>query len=171
MEKILENRRQKKNNYRERWEARLIAKRIKELTDPDEGQFVWDKEKKEYRRAEYRDIVILLRTIAGWADPFVETLMSQGIPAYAESQNGYFTTIRVQTMLNLLRIIDNPIQDIPFVSVLHSPIVGLSNEQLAQIKLPYSNKWEMGFMEHFAFYMEHFSEDPLGKRLIEFLKD
>lgn len=150
------------------WEARLIAKRIKELTDPDEGQFVWDKEKKEYRRAEYRDIVILLRTIAGWADPFVETLMSQGIPAYAESQNGYFTTIEVQTMLNLLRIIDNPIQDIPFVSVLHSPIVGLSNEQLAQIKLPYSKQMGNGIYGAFCFYMEHFSEDPLGKRLIEF---
>lgn len=150
------------------WEARLIAKRIKELTDPEEGQFVWDKEKNEYRRAEYRDIVILLRTITGWADPFVETLMSQGIPAYAESQNGYFTTIEVQTMLNLLRVIDNPIQDIPLASVLHSPIVGLSNEQLAQMKIPYKKQMGNGLYGAFRFYIEHFSEEPLGKRLIEF---
>ncbi len=151
------------------WEARLIAKRIKELTDPEEGQFVWDKELNQYRRAEYRDIVILLRTISGWADPFVEVLMGQGIPAYAESQNGYFTTIEVQTVLNLLRVIDNPIQDIPLASVLHSPIVGLSNEQLAKMKLPYKTR-EMGngLYGAFCFYMEHFAEEPLGQILYKF---
>lgn len=151
------------------WEARLIAQRICQLTDPEDGQYVWDKEKNQYRRAEYRDIVILLRTISGWADPFVEVLMSQGIPAYAESQNGYFTTIEVQTVLNLLRVIDNPIQDIPFAAVLHSPIVGLTNEQLAQMKLPYKAK-EMGngLYGAFCFYKEHFKDDPLAQRLNEF---
>lgn len=153
------------------WEARLIAKRIKELTDPENGQYIWDKERNQYRKAEYRDIVILLRTVSGWADPFVEILMSQGIPAYAESQNGYFTTVEVQTVLNLLNIIDNPIQDIPLAAVLHSPIVGLSNEQLAEMKLPYKTK-EMGngLYGAFRFYMEHFPENPLGQTLISFFK-
>lgn len=151
------------------WEARMIAKRIDQLTDPKDGQLVWDKALGAYRRAEYRDIVILLRTIQGWADPFTEVLMSEGIPAYAESQSGYFTTIEIQTLLNLLRIIDNPIQDIPLAAVLHSPIADLSGEELAQLKIPYRTK-EMGNGLYGAatFYLEHFSETVLGMKLQSF---
>ena len=45
----------------------------------------------------------------------METLAHQGIPAFAESKTGYFTTIEVETMLNFLAVLDNPMQDIPLL--------------------------------------------------------
>ena len=114
-------------------EARMIAGRIRELTG-DQGLMIWDKEKKEYRRARYKDIVILLRTMSGWSELFVDTLSSLGIPAYADTQTGYFQTVEIRTMLNLLRILDNPRQDIPLAAVLYSPIAGFTSRELADMK-------------------------------------
>lgn len=119
-------------------EARAIAKRIRELTDPDTGLLILDKENSKespvYKRATGKDIVILLRTMSGWSDVFVDTLMAEGIMAYSDTQSGYFGALEIQTVLNLLRIIDNPRQDIPLVAVLHSPMVGLASEELAKIR-------------------------------------
>lgn len=114
-------------------EARMLAERIRELTG-DPGLMVWDKGKKAYRKVCYGDIVILLRTMSGWSETFVDTLGALGIPAYADTQTGYFQTVEIKTMLNLLRILDNPRQDIPFAAVLYSPIVGLKSRDLAEIR-------------------------------------
>jgi ATP-dependent helicase/nuclease subunit A len=116
-------------------EAKAIAKRIKELTSTENGLMIFDK-KKQYRRAEYGDIVILLRTMSGWSEVFADTLMAEGIAAHTETQSGYFSTIEIRTILNLLKIIDNPRQDIPFASVLRSPIVNLTSNELAMIRIP-----------------------------------
>ena len=62
--------------------------------------------------------MILLRSVSGWAEEFIEVLATQGIPAVAESRTGYFNTLEVETVLNLLAVIDNPMQDIPLASVL-----------------------------------------------------
>lgn len=113
-------------------EARAIAHRIKELIHQDTGLMV--KDKGGTRRARGQDIVILLRTMANWSEIFVDTLMAEGIPAYSDTQSGYFQTIEIQTILNLLRIIDNPRQDIPLTAILHSPIVGLDSNGLAKIR-------------------------------------
>ena len=115
-------------------EARVIAKRIKELVNPKTGMLVYDKKEKIHRPATYRDIVILLRSMSGWSEVFVNTLMQAGIPAYADTGTGYFQTVEIMTLLNVLRIIDNPRQDIPLVGVLYSPIVGLTTTQLAMIR-------------------------------------
>lgn len=115
-------------------EAKAIAKRIKELTDPEYGLRVIDK-KKQSRQAEYRDIVILLRTMSNWADVFADTLAAEGIPVHTETHTGYFSTIEIRTILNLLRIIDNPRHDIPFTAILRSPIVGLDSDDLAMIRI------------------------------------
>ena len=142
------------------WEARMVAARIRKLVDATSGQYVWDKNEERYRKASYRDIVILLRTVSGWAECFTEVLMSEGIPAYAESQSGYFTALEVQVVLNLLRLIDNPIQDVPLASVLHSHIGGLTSEELARIRMGYPVK-EMGngLFGALSFYLEHHSGD------------
>lgn len=119
-------------------EARLVARRILELMKPDkEGRYfgVFDKEKKEYRRVEYRDIVILLRTTRNWAEVFVDELSMMGIPAFADTGTGFFKTVEVQVVLSLLQIIDNPLQDIPLLSVLRSPIVGFTTDELAELRL------------------------------------
>lgn len=115
-------------------EARAIAARIKELVSEDSGFRVLDKKTQCYRKAEYKDIVILLRTISGWADIFSNVLMAEGIPVYTGSQTGYFSTIEVKTVLCFLNVIDNPIQDIPLAAVLKSPMVGLLGEELAMIR-------------------------------------
>ena len=115
-------------------EARVIAKRIRELTDPDTGLLLYDTKNQTHRPAEYRDIVILLRSMTGWSEVFVNTLMQEGIPAYADTGTGYFQTLEITTILNVLRIIDNPRQDIPLAGVLYSPIVGLTSTQLALIR-------------------------------------
>ena len=120
-------------NSRE-WEAALIAQKIQEITDQKTGLYVWDKEEKTYRLAEYRDIAILLRTVSGWAEEFIPVLLSKGIPAAADTGSGYFSAIEVQTVLNLLEIIDNPLQDIPLAAVLHSPIGHFSSEELAIVR-------------------------------------
>lgn len=116
-------------------EAKAVAKRIKEITDPDNGLLLFDKDTLTYRPAELRDIVILLRTMAGWSEVFVNILIQEGIPAYADTGTGYFQTSEIMTLLNMLRIIDNPRQDIPYTGVLYSPIVGLTSDELAQIRL------------------------------------
>lgn len=115
-------------------EAKAIAVRIKELINEDSGLKIMDKKTKEYRSVQYRDIVILLRTMAGWAETFTAILMAEGIATHTGSQTGYFSAIEVMTLLNLLRIIDNPLQDIPFAAVLSSPIVSVTGEELALIK-------------------------------------
>lgn len=119
-------------------EARLIIKRIKDLMKPDSlGKIfkVLDKGTKAYRALDYKDIVILLRATRNWADVFVEEMSSMGIPAYADSGTGYFKTIEVQVVMSLLEIIDNPMQDIPMLAVLRSPIASFSPEELIEIRL------------------------------------
>ena len=115
-------------------EAKAIAARIRQLTDPQNGLQIWDSNEKKYRTARYGDIVILLRTFSGWADTFVNVLLNAGIPAFAQSATGYFTALEVQTVLNCLRVLDNPMQDIPLASVMHSQIGGFSSEEMAQMQ-------------------------------------
>lgn len=117
-------------------EAKLITMKIREMTDLDTGLLVWDKKLNGsggYRTAQYRDIVILLRSTAGWTETLLEGLMNEGIPAYAESRMGYFNTIEVETVLSLLAAIDNPMQDIPLAAAFKSPIVGVTDAELAGI--------------------------------------
>lgn len=119
-------------------EARLVARRILELMKPDEkGSYycVFDKTKKEYRRVEFRDIVILLRTTRRWSEVFVDELSMMGIPVFADIGTGFFKTIEVQVILSLLQIIDNPLQDIPLLSVLRSPFIGFTTNELAELRL------------------------------------
>ncbi|SFL33061.1 DNA helicase/exodeoxyribonuclease V, subunit A [Paenibacillus sp. 1_12] len=118
-------------------EARMIAAQIhKLLGETGEGTFqVFDKSTKGQRDVTYRDIVILLRATQQWSPVLIEELRQQGIPAYAELNTGYFSAMEVEVVLSLLKVIDNPFQDIPLASVLRSPIVQLSTEQLASIRI------------------------------------
>jgi ATP-dependent helicase/nuclease subunit A len=115
-------------------EGRLVAKRIQELIN-NENLKIYDKNINEYRAISYKDIVILMRATSGWAPTFVEELNNAGIPAFADTSTGYFDTIEIKTIMCLLQIIDNPIQDIPLISVLRSPIESFSPEELIDIRL------------------------------------
>lgn len=114
-------------------EARMVAERIKGLIS---GNFsVYDKELKSYRKVEYRDIVILMRSTASTAPVFMEELSNRGIPVYADTGSGYFEAVEVGTVLSLLQIIDNPMQDIPLLAVLRSPIASFTPEELIDIRM------------------------------------
>ena len=113
-------------------EAKIVAEEIKHLM---KTQPVTDKEAGTLRAARYSDIVILLRSLSGWADSLVEVLNENGIPAHTVSSTGYFSTVEVQTVLSMLRLLDNPRQDIPMAAVLRSPMAGLTDEELAVLRL------------------------------------
>ncbi len=145
-------------------EAKVIAAQIRRVTNPDTGIKVFDKKTGQYRVAQYRDVVVLLRTVAGWGETIVSVCMEEGIPAHTQSQTGYFTALEVQTVLNLLRIIDNPRQDIPLVGVLHSPIGNFSSLELAKIR---SAHLEGDFYEAF---LQPVGEEELDRKVKAFLE-
>ncbi|QYF81902.1 helicase-exonuclease AddAB subunit AddA [Brevibacterium sp. PAMC21349] len=113
-------------------EARQMAKLIKKAIS--EKYRIYDTKTKRYRSATYRDMVILLRSMP-WAPQIMEEFKKQGIPVYANLSTGYFEATEVAIMISLLKVIDNPQQDIPLASVLRSPIVGLDEEEMSKVRL------------------------------------
>ncbi|WP_310550279.1 helicase-exonuclease AddAB subunit AddA [Paenibacillus glufosinatiresistens] len=118
-------------------EARAIARRIAGIVGASGAapMQIYDKAMKGMRPAVYGDIVILLRSASVWAPLMMEELRQAGIPAYGDSSAGYFQATEVEVMLSLLKTIDNPQQDIPLAGTLRSPIVGLTEEELALVRL------------------------------------
>ncbi|MHA0855785.1 helicase-exonuclease AddAB subunit AddA [Paenibacillus sp. CMAA1364] len=117
-------------------EARAIAKKIKEMTgETGEPLFIFDKESKTMRPVVHGDMVILLRSAYIWGPLIMDELRQQGIACDGEQNQGYFQATEVEIMMSLLQLIDNPLQDIPLASVLRSPIVGITEEELAQVRL------------------------------------
>lgn len=110
-------------------EALFAAGRIRELLCES-----FTDRKGNTRNYKYSDIVILHSSPKNVAEAWVRTLSREGIPVYAELTGGYFDAIEVQIFLNLLAIIDNPMQDIPLISVLRSPIGGFSTEELITLR-------------------------------------
>ena len=78
----------------------------------DKPFLVYDKKMKDYRQITYKDIAVLMRTTSNWANVFLDVFHSLGIPSYTETDTGYFEVTEIRTFLSLLRIIDNPRQDI-----------------------------------------------------------
>ncbi|MBQ7678527.1 MAG: helicase-exonuclease AddAB subunit AddA [Butyrivibrio sp.] len=116
-------------------EARMIAWRIRRLMAE---QRVPDKDAEDQpceRPIRYGDIVILLRTMKGWDEVFRRTLEEQGIPVAVETSTGYFSAREVVILLQLLTILDNPMQDIPLAAVLRSELCGFSDDLLARIRI------------------------------------
>lgn len=143
-------------------EARAVAKRIKELIHTR----IYDHRIQGYRQADYRDMVILLRTTKNWAQGFLETFMTEGIPAYADVNSGYFEAIEVNIFMNLLKLIDNKRQDIPLLSVMRSPIGGFTTEELIQIRI---RSREKTYYEAIQDYIANVS-DPLKDKLQKFME-
>lgn len=125
-------------NILEEWnqaekEAHMIAKRIKKMFS--ENYHILDKKTGNYRPIVFGDIAILLRSIKKWSGIFDNIFIKEDIPFYAENSLGYFETLEVITVLNLLQVLDNPIQDIALLSLLHSPIYHFNAEELMEVRL------------------------------------
>ena len=116
---------------RQEAEACLVGSRIREIVGKEK---VWDRELGVYRPASWKDIVILLRTVSGWAEPFRQVLSDMGIPCFTGSQTGYFSAAEVRNVLSYLQILDNPVQDLPLAGVLRSAMGGFTDEELAVIR-------------------------------------
>lgn len=114
-------------------EIQLIANKIRTMMK--DGKQIWDREKKIYRSLTFKDIVILMRATDGKTNKILEVLAKNQIPAYAEDKGGYFKAQEVQTILNLLRVLENSRQDIPLASVMMSLIGGFSAEELADLRI------------------------------------
>ena len=154
-------------------EARMVGARIEAMVGKEQ---IWDKdltpegwtegmERGSYRPVQYKDIVILLRTVSGWADTFGSVLTEMGIPNFTGSQSGYFSAAEVRTVLSYLQVLDNPRQDIPLAAVLHSAIGGLDEEELAWIR---SESEEGSFYECCRSYLESGADKAIKEKLAHF---
>ncbi len=120
-------------------EARLCATRIKEMVGHAQ---VSERRKNEQTGEEetvlsparYRDIVILLRTAGDWFDIYRQVFEEEGIPAYVATKTGYFSASEIRTIFNYLKILDNPLQDIPMYGALVSAIGGFTEEEVVQLR-------------------------------------
>lgn len=119
-------------------EARFVANRIKNLID--EKYQIWDRKKNAYRNIEYKDIVVLLRSTSSSAHIYEQEILNLELPVFSDSSQEYLDSFEIQTIMSLLKIIDNPIQDIPLVTVLRSIIGKFTDDELVQIRL--SDKYD-----------------------------
>ena len=113
-------------------EAKFVANKIEEMIA---NKLVIKDKKEGYREITYKDIVILLRSTSNIAPIFEKELINREIPVYTDATSEYLDTIEIQTIMNLLKILDNPINDIALVSVLRSPIGGFTDNELVEIRL------------------------------------
>lgn len=113
-------------------EADRLAKLVEGIVSS--GVNVYDADENVYRPAEYRDIVILTRSVTGWADTFADALMDRGIPAYTDSSTGYFSVREIQVILSMLTIVDNPVQEISLAAVMMSYFGGFTAAELGMVR-------------------------------------
>lgn len=129
-------------------EARLVANRLQALVTA--ATQIFDDTQKAFRPLQWRDIAILLRAPGGKAELFVKEFQRAGIPL-AVARGGFFASAEIMDLLSLLELLDNPLQDVPCIAVLRSPLVGLSLDELAEIRLAASEK-------HFWTALNHWSQ-------------
>ena len=118
-------------------EARLVAWRLKQLVA--EKHEIYDDEKKIFRALEWRDVAILLRSPRGKSEIFAKEFERAGVPL-AVARGGFYESAEILDLLSLLQLLDNPLQDVPCIAVLRSPLVGLSLDELAEIRLAAKDK-------------------------------
>ena len=145
-----------------RMEARMIARRIRVMVG---RQMVTDGD--TLRPMRLTDVVILLKAVKNNADIYVEELIKNGVPAISPVKSGYFQSLEVKVILSMLRLIDNAKSDIPLASVLYSPIVGVSEDELAKIKIEFP---KLPFYDAVYKYKEEGEDKLLKAKLVAFYK-
>ena len=135
-------------------QAAMIAQRIKQIVGAETGKpefQIYDNQQNKFRDVEYRDIVILMRSLAKKANDYVEVLRLAGVPVSCQATAGYFETTEIADMLCLLKVLDNPQRDIELAAVLRSPFFKISDTELAKIKIhsrPVSSEVERKDQQH-----------------------
>ncbi|MGA1979724.1 MAG: helicase-exonuclease AddAB subunit AddA [Sedimentisphaerales bacterium] len=155
-------------------QAAMIAQRIKQMVGAETGQpefQIYDKQKREKRGVEYRDIVVLMRSLAKKANDYVEIFRLAGVPVSCQATAGYFETTEITDVLCLLKVLDNPQRDIELAAVLRSPFFKVSDTELAKIKV-YSKTDERykNFYDCVVSYSESGSDAGLAEKLRKVLE-
>ncbi len=119
-------------------QAAMIAQRIRQMVGAETGKpefQIYDKQRGEKREVEYRDIVVLMRSLAKKANDYVEVFRLAGVPVSCQATAGYFETTEISDCLCLLKVLDNPQRDIELAAILRSPFFKVSDTELAKIKV------------------------------------
>ena len=114
-------------------EAKMVANRIEKLIK--EGYEVYDAKNNKMRKIQYKDIAILLRSTANNANIYEKELINKGFSVFCDTSSEYLETLEIQTVISLLKVIDNPMSDIPFVATLRSPFGNFTDNELVKIRL------------------------------------
>lgn len=138
------------------------ATKIRQLID--QGFEVYDKKQKAMRPLKYEDIVLLTPTRSHNLT-ILEVFKQLGIPLAINDTQNYFQSTELRVMISLMQIIDNPYQDIPLAAVLRSPIVGLQEEELAQIRLALPQKEYYQAVKSYS----RSNDDGIAERLTAFM--
>ncbi len=148
-------------------EATMVANRIKQLLGADSGKPFQVTEKDGFRDIEPRDIVILLRSTRNVADAYVRALGDIDLPSFSDTSTGYFESMEIMTILSLLRIVDNPRQDIHLISALYSSVYGVTADELLSIRQCLAR----GMFYDCVLEYTRVYEDSLSQKLCRFLSD
>ncbi len=141
-------------------EAMMVARQIKDLVENE--HYINDKKGGECRIT-YSDIVILVRAIKGRVDVFSDVFKKMGIPLVTPSKTGFFAALEIAILLNILQIIDNPLQDLALISVLKSPVFNFTDDELVEIK--YFDKEVMG--ADFFYLLKNYNGKPRLKEKVK----
>lgn len=148
---------------KEEIEAIFVAKKIEEIINSK----VQVKDKKlGYRNVTYKDIVILLRSTSKTAPIYEKELLKRNIPVFSDSSNEYLDTIEIQTIISVLKILDNPIDDISLVSVLRSEIGTFTDNEILEVRL--ENK-DASFYESLKTASRNLKNEELKEKVNIFL--
>lgn len=111
-------------------EAAYIAKII--INKINSGELIKDGD--SYRPVRYGDFAILMRSLKSHINDYSEILTQYGIPVICDNSTNLFENNEIKMIISLLRVIDNPMQDIPLLATMMSPFYSFSADEMAQIK-------------------------------------
>ncbi len=152
-------------------QAALIAQRIQQIVGAEPGlpaMKIFDKDAGGLRKVEYRDIVVLMRSLAKKANDYVEVLRLAGIPVSCDATAGYFETTEISDVLCLLKVLDNPQRDIELAAVLRSPFFRFTDSELASIRIASRDK---SLPVNFYAAASRYRETGSDAELVEKLRD
>lgn len=129
--------------------AEIEALEVCKIIKQNVGKIIFDQKKGVERTLELKDIVILMRGVRNYAEVYYNVMKEQGIDGFIDDSESYFDTIEIDIWMKLLSVIDNKMQDIPLISVLHSEIFGFSANELAEIRVENRNEtYAEAFLEY-----------------------
>lgn len=151
------------NNKDMEYEARLAVEKIRDMMNPEHPLYV---EEKGLRPVDYRDIVILVRSVKGMGQRIFDVLTEAGMPVVMERTQGFYDTREITLMSQMLQIIDNPRNDIPLAGVLCSPMFDVTEEELAAIRASHRDGPLYESLEKYrGEWEEEKGDSPLQKKL------